>query len=97
MNFLFLRDIGAALEDIMKSPLSFAGQIGGAAFYLVIALAIYFIARNSANSKLPSWSAAMEVWDRCYYCDRNGIVFDPMNPTPIPVNGFQNYLKGIGG
>jgi len=42
---------------------------------------------------MPRWEASMKVWERCYYCDRDAIVFDPTKGVAIPVGSFEDYLK----
>jgi hypothetical protein len=68
--------------------LGFAGV-----FWLVVGLGIYLLASSSIKRKMPHWITAMEVWNRCYYCGRDGIVFDPSNGSTIPVDSFDAYLK----
>jgi len=75
--------------------LGLAESLGSVVFSLVVGVGIYLLASLSVKRKMPHWKAAMDAWNRCYYCDRDGIVFDPINETPpaIPVGSFNDYLK----
>ncbi len=71
----------------------FRGLASSICLYFGIGLGIYLVASLLVKWKMPRWMAAMEVWNRCYYCDRDGIVFDPTNGVAIPIDSFNDYLK----
>lgn len=79
--------------NLLESVGGLAPFISSVCLYFGIGLGIYLVASLFVRSKMPRWTAAMNVWNRCYYCDRDGIVFDPTNGASIPIDSFNDYLK----
>jgi hypothetical protein len=79
--------------DILELFGGLASSIGSICLYFGLGVGIYLVASLIVRRKMPQWNAAMEVWNRCYYCDRDGIVFDPTNGVAIPIDSFNDYLK----
>lgn len=38
------------------------------------------------------WDSAIAKWNRCYYCERDGIVFDPETDTTCEPNKIQEFI-----
>jgi hypothetical protein len=42
--------------------------------------------------RVPEWEAAMQVWERLWYCSRDNTAFDPERKRWLPVQAIYEYV-----
>ncbi len=78
--------------------------IGGFIFLIIAFVVIAFLVslnqkRLAASEKRyaiekHTWNLAMQRWNRLYFCQRDGIVFDPETGETCDPSNIQNFLYG---